>query len=49
MRSTQAWLSNNRAQTNCFVDDPIIPLKRLTTSETQVSHGCVGVEQSAVV
>ena len=26
MRSTQAWLTNARAQTNCFVDDPIIPL-----------------------
>ena len=23
MRSTQAWLANERAQTNCFVDDPI--------------------------
>ena len=27
MRSTQAWLSNSRTQTNCFVDDPIIPLE----------------------
>ena len=26
MRSTQAWLTNKCAQTNCFVDDPIFPL-----------------------
>ena len=27
MRSTQAWLTSEHAQTNCFVDDPIISLK----------------------
>ena len=27
MRSTQAWLGNHRAQTNCFVDDPIIAIQ----------------------
>ena len=30
MRSTQEWLGKSKAQTNSFVDDPIIPLQGTT-------------------
>ena len=39
MRSTQAWLSNSRAQTNCFVDDPIIPLKGTAHQRRKLAMG----------
>ena len=39
MRSTQAWLSNNRAQTNCFVDDPIIAIRGTVVQRRRLAMG----------
>ena len=39
MRSTQAWLTSKRAQTNCFVDDPIIPLVGTKTQRNKAAMG----------
>ena len=37
--STQAWMSNDRAKTNCFVDDPIIPLKGTAHQRRKLAMG----------
>ena len=39
MRSTQAWLTNKCAQTNCFVDDPIILLKGTSAQRRKLAMG----------
>ena len=39
MRSTQAWLTHDRAHTNCFVDDPIIPLKGTSSQRRKFAMG----------
>ena len=39
MRSTQAWLTNKCAQTNCLVDDPIIPLKGTSAHRRKLAMG----------
>ena len=39
MRSTQAWLTSERAQTNCFVDDPIIPLVAHESQRRKLAMG----------
>ena len=43
MRSTQAWLTRERAQSNCFVDDPVIPLVGTETQRKKAAMGCVVV------
>ena len=35
----EAWLSNSRAQTNCFVEDPIIPLKGTAHQRRRLAMG----------
>ena len=39
MRSTPAWMTQDRAHTNCFVDDPIIPLKGTTSQRRKLAMG----------
>ena len=39
MRSTQAWLTHDRAHTNCFVDDSIIPLKGTASQRRKLAMG----------
>ena len=39
MRSTQAWLTHDRAHTNCFVDDPIIPSKGTSSQRRKLAMG----------
>ena len=39
MRSTQAWLGNDRAQTNCFVDDPIISIQGTDVQRRRLAMG----------
>ena len=39
MRSTQAWLTSEHAQTNCFVDDPIIALKGTPEQRRMLAMG----------
>ena len=39
MRSTQAWLGADRAQTNCFVDDPITALRGTASQRRRLAMG----------
>ena len=39
MRSTQAWLGNHRAQTNCFVDDPILAIQGSHVQRRRLAMG----------
>ena len=43
MRSTQAWLTHDRAHTNCFVDDPHHPIKRHSITKKEISNRCTFV------
>ena len=39
MRSTQAWLTHDRAHTNCCVDDPIIPVRDIPSQRRKLAMG----------
>ena len=39
MRSTQTWLSAGRAQTNCFLDDPVIALRGTSAQRRELAMG----------